>query len=421
MSIELIVFDIDETLIDNASGSNDFYRRWMNIRFKETPLLCYNSGRLSDDLQNLIKNNFIPKPDYFIAGVGTSIFDFRKGITIKEFSQVLEEGWNLSKVQEVMESFGNQITKQPEQFQNDFKSSWFYDNATDDDLLSIKKRLKKANLEVNVVYSSSRHLDILPKWANKGNSLEWLLDYLDISAEETIVAGDSGNDSAMFRIPHINGIVVGNAQPELYHETKGLSVFFSEKPRYEAVFEGLRHYGLEWDTVAPEEKKSMVDILDLDSISLMEERELVGITKSQLKTIRTGYEKAVEAIKKNITPIGFSACSLSDNDSVGTDENYRSVWARDGSIVITGTIYLSHDKEIVDCQRNTLDTLLRNISINGQVPSNVRINDGLPDYSGVGGICSIDSGLWLIIAFHDFIKVSKDMEFLREHFASLLR
>jgi sucrose-6-phosphatase len=421
MSIKLIVFDIDETLIDNASGSNDFYRRWMNIRFKETPLLCYNSGRLSDDLQNLIKNNFIPKPDYFIAGVGTSIFDFRKGFTIKEFSQVLEEGWNLNKVKEVMESFGNQITKQPEQFQNDFKSSWFYDNATDDDLLSIKKRLKKANLEVNVVYSSSRHLDILPKWANKGNSLEWLLDYLDISAEETIVAGDSGNDSAMFRIPHINGIVVGNAQPELYHETKGLSVFFSEKPRYEAVFEGLRHYGLEWDTVAPEEKKSMVDILDLDSISLMEERELVGITKSQLKTIRTGYEKAVEAIKKNITPIGFSACSLSDNDSVGTDENYRSVWARDGSIVITGTIYLSHDKEIVDCQRNTLDTLLRNISINGQVPSNVRINDGLPDYSGVGGICSIDSGLWLIIAFHDFIKVSKDMEFLREHFASLLR
>jgi sucrose-6F-phosphate phosphohydrolase len=421
MSIKLIVFDIDETLIDNASGSNDFYQRWMNIRFKEAPLLCYNSGRLPDDLQSLIKSKLIPKPDFFIAGVGTSIYDYRKSITIKEFSQVLDEGWNLTKVQQVMEGLGNQISKQPEHFQNDFKSSWFYDNATEDDLLKIKKLLKKADLEVNVVYSSSRHLDILPKWANKGNSLEWLLDYLDISTEETIVAGDSGNDSAMFKIPHINGIVVGNAQPELYHETKGLSVFYSEKPRYEAVFEGLRHYGLEWDTVAPEEKKTLVDILDLDSISLMEERELVGITKSQLKTIRTGYEKAVEAIKKNITPIGFSACSLSDNESVGTDENYRSVWARDGSIAITGTIYLTHDKEIVDCQRNTLDTLLRNISINGQVPSNVRINDGLPDYSGVGGICSIDSGLWLIIAFHDFIKVSKDMEFLREHFASLLR
>ncbi len=421
MSIKLMVFDIDETLIDNTSGNNDFYQRWMNIRFKEIPLLCYNSGRLPDDLQQLIKSYLLPKPDFFIAGVGTCIYDHRKGITIKEFSQVLDEGWNLNKVQEVMESLGNLVSKQPEHFQNDFKSSWFYDNATEDDLLSIKKRLKKADLEVNVVYSSSRHLDILPKWANKGNSLEWLMDYLDITAEETIVAGDSGNDSAMFKIPYINGIVVGNAQPELYHETKGLSVFYSEKPRHEAVFEGLSHYGLEWDTVAPEEKQRVVDILDLESISLMEERELVGITKSQLKTIRIGYEKAVEAIKKNITPIGFSACSLADNDSVGTDENYRSVWARDGSIVITGTIYLTHDKEIVDCQRNTLDTLIKNISINGQVPSNVRINDGLPDYSGVGGICSIDSGLWLIIAFHDFIKVSKDMEFLREHFASLLR
>lgn len=421
MSIKLIAFDIDETLIDNSKENNDFYKKWVNIRFKEAPLLCYNSGRLTDDILNLIKAKYIPKPDFIIAGVGTSIYDYRKGITLKEFSQVLDEGWNLNMVHQVMEGLGNQISKQPEHFQNDFKSSWFYDNATEDELLNIKKRLKKADIEVNVVYSSSRHLDILPKWANKGNALEWLLDYLDISAEETIVAGDSGNDSAMFKIPHINGIVVGNAQPELYHETKGLSVFYSEKPRYEAVFEGLRHYGLEWDTVTPEEKQGVFDILDLDSISLMEERELVGITKSQLKTIRTGYEKAIEAIKKNITPIGFSACSLSDNDSVGTDENYRSVWARDGSIVITGTIYLSHDKEIVDCQRNTLDTLLRNISINGQVPSNVRINDGLPDYSGVGGICSIDSGLWLIIAFHDFIKVSKDMEFLREHFASLLR
>jgi sucrose-6F-phosphate phosphohydrolase len=420
MSIKLIVFDIDETLIDNASNTNDFYEKWSAIEIIEQPALCYNSGRLPDDLLNLITKKIIPEPDFFIAGVGTSIYDFRKKKVIKEFSQVLDEGWNLEKVNKVMKSLGNEISEQPDFFQNNFKSSWFYDDATDDDIRKIEKLLKREDLDVNVVYSSSRHLDILPKWANKGNSLEWLMKYLSISAEETVVAGDSGNDSAMFKIPHINGIVVGNAQPELYHETKGLSVFYSEKQRYEAVFEGLEHYGLQWKTLPGGIDKTAADIIDLESINLMEEHNLEGINKNQLKVIRLGYEKAIDAIKKNITPIGFSACSLNDNDSNGTDENYRSVWARDGCIAITGTIHLN-DPEIVACQRNTLETLISNVTPNGQIPSNVRINDGQPDYSGVGGICSIDSGLWLIIAFHDFIKVSKDMDFLRKHFASLLR
>lgn len=421
MSIKLIVFDIDETLIDNSNGSNDFYKIWNKIQFKNPPLLCYNSGRLLDDLLNLIDEKVIPEPDYVIAGVGTSIYDYKKKIKLKEFSQVLEEGWNLEKVNNLMKSLGNGISPQPDHFQNDFKSSWFYDDATDDDIRQIEKMLKKERLDVNVIYSSSRHLDILPKWANKGNSLEWLLNYLEISADETIVAGDSGNDSAMFKIPKINGIVVGNAQPELYHETKGLSVFHSEKLRYEAVLEGLEHFGLEWKNVPLEDTKMPSDFLDLDSINLMEEVDVKGINKTELGLIRTGYEKALEAIKKNITPLGFSACSLEDNDSSGTDENYRSVWARDGAIAITGTIHLTHDKDIVDCQRNTLHTLIDNVTPNGQIPSNVRIGDGHPDYSGVGGICSIDSGLWLIIAFHDFIKATKDMDFLREHFASLLR
>ena len=141
-----------------------------------------------------------------------------------------------------MHQLNSNVEKQPGHFQNDFKSSWFYDDATEDDIRKIEKAMDGEGLEVNVIYSSSRHLDILPKWANKGNSLDWLLRYLKIKPEEVIVAGDSGNDSAMFKIPKINGIVVGNAQPELYHETKHMSVFYSEKPGHEAVFGGLKTF-----------------------------------------------------------------------------------------------------------------------------------------------------------------------------------
>lgn len=421
MEIKLLSFDIDETIYDNQTNTNEFYKKWLNIQIKNPPKLCYNSGRLPDDIDNLISNKILPPPDYIIAGVGTSIYDFNKKKMIKEFSQILEEGWDLQKVSNVMNRLNNNIIKQPEHYLNEYKSSWFLDDATEEDIWNIEKKLKKAGLNVNVVYSSSRHLDILPKWANKGNSLVWLLKFLNIKPEETIVAGDSGNDSAMFRIPKINGIVVGNAQPELYHETKGLCVYYSEKYKQDAVFEGLQHFGLQWEEIPENGKKKSDDIINLERISLMDVQDFVGINKNQLKFIKTGYEKAIEAIKKNITPLGFSACSIGDNDTIGTDENYHSIWARDGSIAITGTIPLIKDQEIYDCQRRTLETLINNITVNGQIPSNVRLNNQLPDYSGVGGICSIDSGLWTIIAFHDFVKATHDLDFLRTHFASLLR
>jgi sucrose-6F-phosphate phosphohydrolase len=421
MSIKLLVFDIDETLINNSHTDNAFYKIWNKIEFKDRPKLCYNSGRLLDDLLSLINKRIIPEADYLIAGVGTCIYDYAKKVTIKEFSQILEEGWNLEIANKVILGFDDKVEKQPQHFQNDFKSSWYLENATEDDIDRIKRLLKDENLDVNVVYSSAKHLDILPKWANKGNSLEWLLKHQNIKPGETIVAGDSGNDSAMFHITSINGIVVRNSQPELYHETKDLNAFYAEKESYEGVLEGLQHFGLEWKTSPSEDPKTPQGIIDLESINLMDESNLEGITNSQLKLIRIGYEKAILAIKKNITPLGFSACSLDDNDSNGTDENYKSVWARDGSIVITGTAHLHHDDEIVECQRRTLETLLSKVTPIGQIPSNVRIEDGYADYSGVGGICSIDSGLWLIIAFYDYIKVSKDLNFLRKHFASLLR
>jgi hypothetical protein len=48
----------------------------------------------------------------------------------------------------------------------------------------------------------------------------------------------------------------------------------------------------------------------------------------------------------------------------------------------------------------TLETLLNATTPNGQIPANVRLDDGVPDYSGVGSIASIDSGLWVIIALY---------------------
>jgi len=291
MAIKFLSFDIDDTLLPSHHKTDEFFRFWNRLEFESKPLLCYNTGRLKDDTLRLISKQLVPRPDYLICGVGTLIYDVKNKTLIKKFSQILEEGWNIEKISELIESTGFEIKKQPVHFQNQYKSSWFFDDATDEQIDEIKKLMRQNRLDVNVVYSSSRHLDILPKYANKGNSLEWLLEHLDIRHAETVVAGNSGNDLAMYQLDDINGIVVANAQPELLEDTRGLNVFYSSKLYHDAILDGLIHFGIKLKiSDAPEPKEG----INMEMLELMEATEIAGITKKQQKLITDAYEQAME-------------------------------------------------------------------------------------------------------------------------------
>ena len=130
---------------------------------------------------------------------------------------------------------------------------------------------------------------------------------------------------------------------------------------------------------------------------LFQPDEYAELSAEERSLLAQGYEKAIDAIRRNITPKGFSACSLDDNYVYGTDVNYRSVWARDGALTTIWTLDLEDD-DIREAQRNTLHTLLRHQSPTGQIPANVSIDTDKPEYMGIGGIASIDSIMWVIIA-----------------------
>lgn len=419
--IRLFATDLDGTLLGDDSARRKLLTRWSLLPDDARPLLCYNTGRMLDDVLQLIERRVLAAPDYIISGVGTNIYDYHAGSVVVAFAEILEEGWDSARVEAVIGALALPLEKQPAHFQTAFKSSWYLHDAGDADIAALRRSLDDAGLQTHVIYSSGRHLDVLPRWANKGNALRWLLQRLDIAPQETLVAGDSGNDSAMFTIDGINGIIVGNAQPELVRLSPDALLY--RAPLQEvcaaAVMQGLRHFH-----VFPE---------GTEEVSGSEESELLyealrasgdvsaGILDpDQVDFIRLGYHKAISALKKTMTPLGFAACSLEDNESTGTDENYYSVWSRDGAVTIIGSLPLiMQDDDIHQCQRRTFETLLGNISPAGQLPANVRIADGVPDYSGVGGIASIDSGLWIIIAFYAYVSQTRDLDFLRSHIDAL--
>ena len=116
------------------------------------------------------------------------------------------------------------------------------------------------------------------------------------------------------------------------------------------------------------------------------------LSSAEQDLLHDGYEQAIEALKRNITPRGFSACSLEDNQVYGTDANYRSVWARDGAKTVIWTLDLD-DPEIRACQAQTLRTILDHQAPAGQLPAHVLIDTDRAEYGGVGGITSIDGAL----------------------------
>ena len=153
---------------------------------------------------------------------------------------------------------------------------------------------------------------------------------------------------------------------------------------------------------------------------LFDPEEYRELSPDDRELLQLGYQKAIEALERNVTSAGFTACSLADNTAYGTDANYRAVWARDGAKTLIWTADLDHE-EIAECRKATLRTILGHQAPTGQIPCYVRIDDGVAEFGGVGGITSIDSGLWAVIAAWLYARHSGDWSIVEDYAPTLGR
>lgn len=240
--VRLFSTDLDGTVVGNNDATARFRDFWQSLSQETRPLLVFNSGRLLDDQFELMDEVPLPNPDYVIGGVGTLLSCRDRPSLRQAYATSLGQAFDTDKIASVMSSVSG-ASVQPERYQHDLKSSWYLHDANEAEISDIERRLIENDIEARIVYSSHRDLDILPRAADKGAAIQWLCNHLDIGLDEVVVAGDTGNDRAMFELPGVRGIVVSNALPELRALAVNKDHIFSA-PNAEAdgVMSGLRHW-----------------------------------------------------------------------------------------------------------------------------------------------------------------------------------
>ncbi len=229
----VIISDVDGTLLGDDRGLEEF-ASWCESR-RDHLRLVYNSGRLFDSVMESVATTALPIPDAVIGGVGTQIRTLPCETPLPGW---LEDtpGWYPVRIMSALAEVEH-LELQPEEFLAPHKISYFARNFPPGRIQEIERRLDAADCRVDLIYSSHRDLDVLPRGVNKGTAAAFLAEQWRVPVDRVVVSGDSGNDLAMFQHA-FRGIVVGNAHPEL-RSLNSPCVYQAQHTHAAGVLEGL--------------------------------------------------------------------------------------------------------------------------------------------------------------------------------------
>ncbi len=227
MSDILLCTDLDRTLIPNgdqpeSEGARELFSRLSNSGAVE---LAYVTGRHLALILDAIEEYQLPRPDYVIADVGSTIFSAKGGNweRVEAWDNVLAADWEKysgADIHLLLEGTAG-IKLQEQEKQGWFKLSYYVAPEADKGTLlaELEGRLASEGIAANLVYSFDEEkdaglLDVLPKAAGKLPAIRFLMDKTGHSEKEVIFAGDSGNDLDVLASP-LPSVLVANASDQV--------------------------------------------------------------------------------------------------------------------------------------------------------------------------------------------------------------
>jgi sucrose-6F-phosphate phosphohydrolase len=245
MLLSLFVTDLDNTLVGDDSAMEELNQYLVQQRDNNGTRIVYATGRSPTLYRQLETQKKLLEPDALVTAVGTEIYFRRNDSPDLDWIKNFGNGWNRDLIVVIASHFPELIL-QPDTEQRPHKVSYFLKKDSAPKVLEqLEFELNSKGLEIEVVYSDGKDLDILPKKASKGLAISFLQKIWGISSLQTVVCGDSGNDISLFSVGDERGIIVGNAKPELLEwlNLNGLeNHYLAKEPCAKGILEGLRHF-----------------------------------------------------------------------------------------------------------------------------------------------------------------------------------
>ena len=237
----LLATDLDGTFLGGSEQQKTEFYQYIETQ-RHRLLLVYVTGRELDWISNFLDNNpHIPKPEYIIGDVGTTIVHGETFEPIYSVQNWIEKQWGNAN-EKVKQLLANEPGIELQPVNPDYRVSYYYDPET----LQDNTVQKVIDAGFDCIISSHGiyfYFDVMPKGVSKGPTLLKFLEAMNFNGDNTITCGDTLNDLSLFETG-LKGIAVGNSEPRLIDKIQIMdNVYYSSHPGVMGIWDGLKVYG----------------------------------------------------------------------------------------------------------------------------------------------------------------------------------
>lgn len=235
----VLATDLDGTFLGGPKEDRDQFYKWIAANRHRLGLI-FVTGRDPGFITQLTRKEGVPKPDYVVGDVGTTIAevgDDHLVAPIAELEAEIAAAWGNAgmKVQAALSGVPGLRLQS-----NAFRHRASYDmepQKFDERALDIV-----ADMGLDALISDNRYFDVLPKDVSKGPSLLRLLKHLGVDSRRTLVAGDTLNDLSMLSLG-LPAVAVGGSEPALLSQLDGQDhVYKAQGVGVSGIAEAILHF-----------------------------------------------------------------------------------------------------------------------------------------------------------------------------------
>lgn len=237
----VLATDLDGTFLGGETDERAAFYAWLEAN-RSTIGLIFVTGRDPAFIRDLVREDHVPRPDFVVGDVGTTIAAVMEDHEIRPIEALEEDiarawGNGGSRVRDALSGIAG-LSLQDTAFR--YRLSYDLDPVTFD--ARAKDIVEEMGFDALV--SDNRFFDVLPRGVSKGPSLRKLLRHLGVADSNTLVAGDTLNDLSMLTTG-LPAVAVGNSETALIEEVRTAErVYHADGAGVVGISQAIAHFRL---------------------------------------------------------------------------------------------------------------------------------------------------------------------------------